>query len=116
MFDKKYYTTKVVNDFSEVSKQLELDRISRERIAEKEMRVRDRVDISLVEYEELKKYKSLSKHFGKFSNLNIVPDTMDIFYSESFLHNDFRPRLRCAIYFDFIPEEGMKLEDYIEAE
>ena len=38
-----------------ISSQMELDRISRENIAQKEIKARDRVDISLEEYEKMKK-------------------------------------------------------------
>lgn len=127
MFDKKYYTTnKVINDYSKVATQMRLDRESREEIAEKEFRVRDRVDISRDEYESMKdEIKRLQielncaenklEKFGEVANLNIVPNTMDVMFSEDF-RISFDRRYKCMITFEFIPEKGKRLQDYYEYE
>lgn len=127
MFDRKYYTTKVVNDYSEVSSQMRLDRESREKIAEREIRARDRVDISRDEYESMKdEIKRLQselccanyklENFGVAANLNIVPNTTNVFFSESFSFREPESELKCMITFRFIPEEGRRLRDYLELE
>ena len=131
MFDKKYYTTKVVNevinDYSEVATQMQLDRKSREEIAEKEFRVRDRVDISRDEYESMKdEIKRLQielnyaenklENFKEVVNLNIVPNTMEVMFSEDFRSFSFDRRYKCMITFSFIPEVGKRLQDYYEYE
>lgn len=123
MFDRKFYTTNVIHDYSEVSNQMQLDRESREEIAKRELKVRDRVDISLDEYESMKdEIKRLQSElrcannklekFGVAANLNAIPSTINIVFADSVFLNPFEDKLRCAIYFDFIPEEGMRLEDY----
>ena len=115
MFDKQYYsTTNVINNHSKVANQMRLDRKSREKLAKKEIKARDRVDISLEEYEEIKnkikdlqgelaQMKYILSNFGGVENLNIIPNTTEIRFSDCY---DFLSRKRkCEVTFDFISDE-----------
>lgn len=115
MFDKKYYsTTNIINNHSKVANQMRLDRESREKLAEREIKARDRVDISLKEYEEIKnKIKDLQEeiaqmkyilsNFGGVENLNIIPNTTEVRFSDCY--DILNCKCKCMVTFDFIPDE-----------
>ena len=105
MFDKY-----VTHDYSKVSYQMEKDRKSRELIAEKELKTKDRVDISIEEYEKMKsqisnlqwennRIRGLFKHFEKFVEYNIIPDSIFSMTTRDTLCSN---KSRCRIEFDFI--------------
>ena len=107
MFDKN------IHNYSKLSDQIERDRKSRELIAEKQIRVKDRVDISLEEYEKMKseisrleyEKQELLKYLGYFKQFiryDIVPDSIISFVDGNMIN----PYKRCRIEFDFIPKRG----------
>ena len=98
---------------SRISSQMQLDRKSREDIAQKEIKARDRVDISLDEYEKMKSEISSLRwqvsqmnnklmQFNEVIELNIVPDTMITLYD----YDPLNMKSKCRIEFNFIPECG----------
>ena len=112
------FNTYVYQDCSkgtrEISRQMQIDRISRENIAEKEIKARDRVNISLDEYERMKneisslrwevnQMRNKMELFKEVIDLNIIPDTFVDLY------DDYDPmKSKCIIKFEFIPERGKK--------
>ena len=88
----KNYSKAVREASAQISSQMELDRKSREEIARKEVKARNRVDISLEEYEAMKseisslqqqlnQMKNKFKLFNDVAELNIIPGTMDVLSS-----------------------------------
>lgn len=106
MFD----TYKTIHDYSQIAKEMELDRKSNERISQNEIKSKDRVDITLEEYERMKSNITRLEHelyivknklepFKEVVGLNIILDTFHILQSKDCL---CRPnRMRCAIFFDY---------------
>lgn len=100
----------VVNDYSKLSYQMEKDRESRESIAEKELKAKDRVDISLEEYKRMQneisnlrwennRIRELFKHFERFVEYDIIPDSIFSMTTRDTLCSN---KSRCRIEFDFI--------------
>lgn len=100
---------------SKISSQMQRDRESREDIAQKEIKARDRVDISLEEYERMKneisslrwevsQMRNKMELFGEVINLNIIPDTFIDLYD----YDPFEMKSKCIIKFEFIPERGKR--------
>ena len=113
------FNTYIKQDYSsglsKVSSQMQLDRISRDNIAQKEIKARDRVNISLEEYERMKYDKSSLqwqvnqlrnklKQFEEVIDLDIVQDTMVVLTD----YDPFDMKSKCRIEFDFIPERGKR--------
>ena len=120
MFDKHIhkhidYSKGLERASSRICSQMELDRKSKENIAQKEIKARNRVDISLEEYERMKdeisslrcevnQMRNRLEQFNEVVELNIVSDTMNILYDHNIIDNT----MRCIIRFEFIPERGKK--------
>lgn len=96
---------------SQISSQMQRDRESRENIAQKEIKARDRVDISLEEYERMKneisslrwevnQMRNKMELFSEVIDLNIIPDTFIDLYD----YDPFEMKSKCIIKFEFIPE------------
>lgn len=109
------FNTYIYQDYSKgmnaISTQMRMDRISRENIAEKEIKARDRVDISLDEYERMKEeisslqwevnqMRNKMELFKEVIDLNIIPDTFVDLYD----YDPFEMKSKCIIKFEFIPE------------
>ena len=94
-----------------ITSQMKLDRESRENIAQKEIKARDRVDISLEEYERMKnEISSLRSEIAQMRNklelfnevieLDIIPDTLVVLYD----HDICNMKYNGIVRFEFIPE------------
>lgn len=117
MFD----TYKTIHDYSGIVKEMKLhreseehisrlNRESNERISQNEIKSKNRVDISLEEYERMKSNITKLEHelyivknklepFKEVAGLNIIPDTFHILNDKDCMG---RPRrMRCAIFFDY---------------
>ena len=113
------FNTYITQDYSKgmnaISNQMQMDRISRENIAEKEIKARDRVNISLDEYERMRnkisslewkidEMRDMVKLFKGVIDLNIIPDTFVDLYDYDILTG----KSKCIIKFEFIPERVKK--------
>jgi HAMP domain-containing protein len=113
------FNTYIHQDYSKgmnaISTQMQMDRISRENIAEKEIKARDRVNISLDEYERMKEeisslqwevnqMRNKMELFKEVIDLNIIQDTFVDLYD----YDPFEMKSKCIIKFEFIPEHGKR--------
>lgn len=113
------FNTYITQDYSKgmnaISNQMQMDRISRENIAEKEIKARDRVNISLGEYERMKneisslrwevnQMRNKMELFKEVIDLNIIQDTFVDFYD----YDPCKMKSKCIIKFEFIPERGKR--------
>lgn len=113
------FNTYIHQDYSKgmnaISTQMQMDRISRENIAEKEIKARDRVNISLDEYERMKEeisslqweinqMRNKMELFKEVIDLNIISDTFVNLYN----YDPFEMKSKCIIKFEFIPERGKR--------
>ena len=105
----KHATT---HDYSKVAEQMQFDRESRERISENEIKSKNRVDISLEEYEKMKfenedlkrKLYTLENKvepFKEILELNILPDTLYIDHHKKENIMGYSEEMRCIIIFDY---------------
>ena len=116
-----FNTYKTIHDYSQIAREMKLnreseERISRlnresnERISQNEIKSKDRVNITLEEYERIKSNISRLEHelciaesklglFKEVANLNIIPDTFRVSTNRDCME---RPRrMRCLISFDY---------------
>lgn len=116
-----FNTYKTIHNYSQIAKEMELDRKSNERISQlnresnerisqNEIKSKDRVDITLEEYERMKSDIARLEHelyivknklqpFKEVVSLNIISDTFHITQGKDCL---CRPnRMKCLISFDY---------------
>ena len=110
MFD----TYKTIHDYSKIAEEMKLNRESNERISQNEIKSKDRVNITLEEYERMKSNIArleqelyLTKYklglFKEVASLNIIPDTFRVYHGKDFQQ---RPRrMQCRISFDYESED-----------
>lgn len=108
MFNKYIYHD-YSKGISQISCQMEKDRKSRECISENEIKARNRVDISLEEYEEMKckisdlkwennNLRELFKDFKDLVKLDVIPDSIEYLFTEDIDYGVGK----CRVEFDFI--------------
>lgn len=113
MFDKYIYhsSESVEKAAMRLESQMILDRISRENITKEQIKAKDRVDISLEEYEKMKKeisslqwevnqMRNKMELFKDIIDLNIIPDTFIDLYD----YDPCEMKSKCIIKFEYIPE------------
>lgn len=110
MFD----TYKTIHDYSKIAEEMKLNRESNERISQNEIKSKDRVNITLEEYERMKSNIARLEHelyitkselglFEEVASLNIITDTFRVYHGEDFQQ---RPRrMQCRICFDYESED-----------
>ena len=84
-----FNTYKTIHNYSQIAKEMELDRKSNERISQNEIKSKDRVDITLEECKRMKSNIARLEHelyivesklepFKEVVGLNIISDTFHI--------------------------------------
>lgn len=97
MFDRYIIEDNSLEAAARVTAEMELDRESRERIAREEIKARNRVDITLEEYEsmkqEIKKLRDSNRFYERvFDRIeipwdkNIVVDSIDTFENKDYMN------------------------------